>query len=94
MGSLRTGGIVRPRRRQRETESFMTPAQARAWRARWKAMRQAEIAELRATPLSVKLRQLDALMASASLFPRTASEDHEEQTVRSRWIRLYAAFHG
>jgi hypothetical protein len=82
-----------PRARRGDAGSTLSRKDGRAWRARWKAVRKAELAELRATPLDVKLRQLDALMASAHLFPKTAAEEKEERMVRNRWNRLRKILH-
>ena len=59
----------------------------RAWAAGWKEVAEAEIAELRALPPEVKLRQLDALAQSASLFD-WSSADEEDDRVRELWITL------
>jgi hypothetical protein len=69
----------------------ITKAQARAWRARWKAVNDAERRELRNTPVAEKARQLAALMALASQFPPTKIEMEEEEAVRERWNRLRKA---
>ena len=65
----------------------MNRDEARAWVARWKEVESAEIAELRRTPLDVKLRQLDALAQSASLFD-WSSDDRENDRVRELWMLL------
>ena len=59
----------------------------RAWAERWKEVAQAEIEELRRVPYDVKLRQLDALARSASLFD-WSSCDEEDERVRELWIEL------
>lgn len=59
----------------------------RAWAAGWKEVAAAEIAELRALPPEVKLRQLNALARSASLFD-WSSADEEDDRVRELWITL------
>jgi hypothetical protein len=58
-----------------------------AWRARWREVEQAEIAELRCLPAELKLRQLDALARSASLFDWSA-DDAEDERIRDMWTTL------
>ena len=60
---------------------------AQAWAERWKAVELAEIVELRGMPVATKLRQLDALAQSASLFD-WASADDENERVREMWTTL------
>lgn len=50
-------------------------------------MAEAEIAELRDLPVEVKLRQLDALAQSASLFDWPPA-DEEDDRIRERWMTL------
>lgn len=54
----------------------------------------AERAELRATPLDGKLRQLAALMASVQSLGWTEVLAKEEAEVRIRWNRLRATLNG
>ena len=72
----------------------ITKAEARAFRRRWKAINNAELEELRATPISQKLHQLAALMLSARQLGWTKAFQEEEAEVRERWTRLRKAFHG
>jgi hypothetical protein len=65
----------------------MRAEDVQAWAGRWREVAQAEIAELRALPAEVKLRQIDALAQSASLFD-WASEDEEDARVRELWMTL------
>jgi hypothetical protein len=65
----------------------MQKEDAQAWAERWQAVADAEVAELRALPVAVKLRQLDALSRSASLFV-WPSTDEEDECVRERWMTL------
>ena len=58
-----------------------------AWRKRWREVELAEIAELRRLPAELKLRQLDALAQSASLFD-WSSDDEENEQVRKVWTTL------
>jgi hypothetical protein len=71
----------------------LTQKEARAFRTRWAMVNAAEQAELRATPLDHKLRQLAALMTSVSSLGWTAALAEEEAAVRARWNRLRAALH-
>jgi hypothetical protein len=59
----------------------------RAYAARWHILRATARAELRATPMHVKLRHLAALMRSATLFDRR-DLDAEDAVARRRWARL------
>ena len=61
----------------------LTPAEARAFVARWRPVNNAEQEELRRTPPALKLRQLAALMASAASFGWTEALGAEEQEVRA-----------
>ncbi len=72
----------------------LTKAQARAFQARWEMVNAVEQAELRATSLDRKLRQLAALMASAGPLGWTDALAAEETQVRARWNRLRATLHG
>ena len=58
-----------------------------AWTARWREVEIAEIAELRHTPAEVKLRQVEALAQSATLFD-WSSDDDEDERVRDMWTTL------
>jgi hypothetical protein len=60
---------------------------AKAWSERWKIVAREEIAELRAASPEVKLRQLEALFASAELF-RWPDDDAEDARVRGLWSAL------
>lgn len=65
----------------------LTPSDAEAFKARWSAVNAAEIAELRATPMAVKARQLAALMASMTALGWKHEPSDDEQA-RERWNRL------
>lgn len=60
---------------------------AKAWAERWKEVARAEVEELRQLPVEVKLRQLDALARSASLFEWVGA-DEEDERVRELWMTL------
>ena len=65
----------------------MQTEDAQAWQARWRDVERAEIAELRSLTAELKLRQLDALAQSASLFD-WSSENDEDERVRELWTTL------
>jgi hypothetical protein len=65
----------------------MNRDETRAWAERWKEVESAEVAELRGTSADLKLRQLDALAASAVHFDWSA-DDLENERVRDLWILL------
>lgn len=72
--------------------SAVTPAQAVSYLARWAAVADQEIVELREMPISRKLRQLSALFATRALFPPDPAELHELAAVRERWAVIRAAY--
>ena len=72
----------------------LTRKEAQAFRRRWEMVNAAEQAELRATPLDDKLRQLAALMASVQSLGWTDVLAKEETEVRVRWNRLRATLNG
>jgi len=61
---------------------------ANEYRRRWQAVHDADIQEIRQTPLEVKLRQLSVLVGSASLFPEQPDLSPQESEVLHRWNRL------
>jgi hypothetical protein len=69
-------------------ERSISKAEATAFRERWKAVRAAECAELRATPPALKLKQLIALMSSVEQLGWTEALAAEAAQVRERWCRL------
>ena len=62
--------------------------QALAWRARWEVVARHEIADLRATSVTRKMRQLEALFASRALFPEGPDDGREAEIVSERWQRI------
>ena len=64
----------------------------RAWIARWEIVNQHTIEEARALTPEQKFRKLEMLVASASLFPRTAADKEDEERVRELWMRLRARY--
>ena len=71
-----------------------TAAEVRAWADRWKMVNAAEIAELRSTPVEVKLRQLASLMASVDAmgWREALADEVGVAEVRDRWRRLREAY--
>jgi Ser/Thr protein kinase RdoA (MazF antagonist) len=70
----------------------VTKEQAREFVERWAAVREFQAEELRATPLSERLRQLNDLMICARDWPWTpqqlAWQSAEIDAVRARWARV------
>ena len=66
----------------------ISKAEAQAWMRRWRLVNEAEIDELRATPIETKFRQLAAMMAMAEGLDWQASTEVEIEAVRERWLRL------
>jgi Fe-S-cluster formation regulator IscX/YfhJ len=69
----------------------ITPEQARAYLERWDLVREAEAVELQRTPMAIKFRQLDALMASRDAFRDDPQREQEIESVRQRWAGLRKA---
>jgi len=67
----------------------MTPADVRNHLAALALANEFEVEELRSAPVELKLRQLWALMSSASLFEDPVQREREVQAIRERWARLY-----
>lgn len=65
----------------------MTKDEARAWMARWDAVRDRERRELRSETYAERLEALAVLMASQDLFDLSAL-DEEDAAARERWARL------
>jgi hypothetical protein len=70
--------------------SGISPEQARAYLKRWELVREFEAAEMRRTPLALKLRQLAALMNSRGMFE--SERDAGIRAVRERWSCLRRTF--
>ena len=66
----------------------ITKEEARAYRARWTAVNEAEVAELRDASYALKAKQLQALMSSVEPLGWTAALLEEEPAVRDRWMLL------
>lgn len=66
----------------------LTQSQAAAFRKRWAMANDAEIAELRATPMVRKARQLAVLMASIRVMGWDRALAREESGARRVWTRL------
>ena len=82
------GGFLRAhaRRRLATKEPFLK------WLRRWRLVNKQEREELRHTSIEVKLRQLAALMASASELGWDEERASEELCARERWQRLRRAY--
>ncbi|OGQ83174.1 MAG: hypothetical protein A3G40_15485 [Deltaproteobacteria bacterium RIFCSPLOWO2_12_FULL_57_22] len=72
----------------------ITKAQARAFRERWEAVNALQRRELRQTPLTHKLQQLNALMAWGKHLGWTEPHADGAGEVRRRWKRLFRAYRG
>ena len=64
--------------------------EVRAWMARWEIVNQHTTEEVRALTPEQKFRQLEMLVAFASLFPPAADDEEEDRRVRELWMRLRA----
>ena len=73
-------------------KTLLTKADAVAFKTRWAVVNKAERKELRATPVSRKLRQLTALMVSVDKLDWTELLAQEESGVRSRWNQLRQSY--
>lgn len=69
-----------------------TREEAQAWAARWKLVNDAEIAELRSTPIDVKFRQVAALMATPYFEGEQENRDLDVAATRAIWQKLRAAY--
>ena len=72
----------------------MTRDDGKAFAERWKLINDAEIEELRRTPIEVKFQQLAALMASARTLGWQTTDEAEVNRVRERWCRLRRMLRG
>ena len=70
-----------------EYNLLMRRDEVQAWAAGWLEVADREIAELRTLSPEMKLRQLDALAQSASLFDWSSTHD-EDRRVRELWMTL------
>jgi hypothetical protein len=70
----------------------ITAEQARAYLERWDLARDAEAVELQRTPMAIKFRQLEALMASRDAFRNDPQREQEIESVRERWAGLRRTF--
>ena len=69
-------------------EPRLDAEEVKAYVARWRIVREEEIAELRATPLARKLETLAALMASGRALGWATTDPVEVEAVRARWQAL------
>lgn len=58
------------------------------YQRRWQAVRDAEIDEIRQTPVAAKLRQLSLLVGSGNLFPAQPDFTPQDIEVLNRWNRI------
>ncbi len=72
----------------------LTPEQARSFVDRWRLVNEAEIAELRATPIEDRFRQLAVLIASVEELGWAQALEAETEITRERWQRLRRAYGG
>lgn len=72
----------------------VTPEEAVAYFGRWEMVRDAEVRELRRTPMETKLQQLASLMASRHVFGPEPDREAETRVVRELWARLRRALSG
>ncbi len=78
----------------REMKQHITKAEMQAFMERWEMVNSREIAELRSTPVEVKLRQLAALMASVDKMGWREKLQEETADVRQKWVRLREKWNG
>lgn len=67
--------------------------EAQAFKRRWAAVNAAEREELASTPLTDKLHQVAALLASARKLRWTGTLATEDNLVRERWTRLRKGYY-
>jgi hypothetical protein len=67
-------------------------ADVKAWKARWEAVNQFEIEELRRASTKLRLQQLATLMFAAQTQHRSSKDALEEAEVRARWMALRRAY--
>lgn len=72
----------------------LTRQQAQSYASRWTLVRDAEVAELRFTPMETKFKQLAALMASQDAFGSDPDREEQIREVRERWARVRQALSG
>lgn len=70
------------------------PTEATSYLARWQDVNRREAADLRATPLDVKFRQLCALAASRAAFPVDPDRGAGAAAVAARWHRIRIHYGG
>ncbi|MBM5810408.1 MAG: hypothetical protein FJ191_00360 [Gammaproteobacteria bacterium] len=68
--------------------------QATAYLARWRQVREQEVAALRASPIAHKFRQLCALAASRDVFPVDPERAVQAAEVAARWHRIRTYYDG
>jgi hypothetical protein len=78
----------RTSKRRKCNQAGMTPAEVRAYFARWKRVEEFIAAERCALTPAQKFDQWIQLMKWTALFPAPHSRTEENREVRERWIRL------
>jgi hypothetical protein len=73
------------------SHEYHYPEQAGPYRQRWDLVRDAEAVELQRTPMALKLRQLEALMASRNEFVDDPERAQEIESVLERCAGLRKA---
>lgn len=69
----------------RELERLMTKEEARQFKARWKLVNDVVIEEVRRTPLSTKLQQLEVMYEAGQALGWTDALREGEEEVWKRW---------
>ena len=69
----------------------MTREEALQFKKRWDLVEEVRLAELRQTPVELKLRQLASMIVGGS---RPETELAQVEKVRDRWLELKAAYRG
>lgn len=78
---------------KRPHKRILSRREAVLFKKRWKAVNEAEIEELRRTPISQKMQQLASLMASVKELGWYKILSEGEAELRDRWNRLKEAYH-
>jgi len=73
--------------------SGLSKGEAQAFKRRWEDVNAAEREELASTPVALKFRQVEALLASAGNLGWKETLSGEVDLVRERWTRLRREYH-
>ncbi|MFO1456221.1 MAG: hypothetical protein U1F18_08240 [Steroidobacteraceae bacterium] len=66
----------------------ISPADAKAYLARWSEVERADTALARAESIELRFRQLNALFEARHLFPADPRREQENNALRGRWQHL------